>query len=172
MRPFRTTWTERAEGGHGVIWYAIAMILEGKSRVSGSGEGTQLSEGGRCLGDACQRVWWQPVNVGWTPGVGLLVRVTILIARQIRAITRVTRLIFRVTGLMIKATRMTRLMTRLMTRMTRCESYRVSKFLISPVHHISVWVAVKLGRRKGLSRIKESEKYRFFITGPPPKISK
>ena len=133
-------------------WYAIAVPMVGKSRVSGSGEGTQLSEGGRCLGDACQRVWWQPVNVGWTPGVGLLVRVTILIARQIRAITRVTRLIFRVTGLMIKATRMTRLMTRLMTRMTRCESYRVSKFLISPVHHISVWVAVKLGRRKWKER--------------------
>ena len=128
-------------------------------RVSGSGEGTQLSEGGRCLGDACQRVWWQPVNIGWTPGVGLLVRVTILIARQIRSITRVTRLIFRVTGLMIKATRM----TRLMTKVTRCGSYRVSKFLISPVHHISVWVAVKLGRRKGLSSIKESEKYFLLV---------
>merc|ERR1719237_1908128 len=41
---------------------------------------------------------------------------------------------------MIKATRV----TRVMTKVTRCGSYRVSKFLISPVHHISIWVAVML----------------------------
>ena len=167
MRTFRTTW---AKGSHGVNWYAIAVIMEGVSRVSSSGEGTQLSEGGCCTGDACQGIWWERVNIGWTPGVvliatKLLVRVTILIAREIRSVTRVTRLIFRVTGLMVRATRVTRLMTRvtrvtrLMTKVTRCGSYRVSKFLISPVHYISVWVAVMLGRRKGLSRIKESEKY-------------
>ena len=136
-------------------WDAIAM-----SRVNWSGsssrEGAQLSEGGCCPGDACQGIWWEPVNcIGGTPGLvviatKLLVRVTIviLIAGEIRSITRVTRLIFRVTiltGLMIRATRV----TGLMARVTGCWSYRVSKFLLSPVHHISVWVAVMLGRREG-----------------------
>ena len=148
-------------------WDAIAM-----SRVNWSGsssrEGAQLSEGGCCPGDACQGIWWEPVNcIGGTPGLvviatKLLVRVTIviLIAGEIRSITRVTRLIFRVTiltGLMIRATRVTGLTTRLTGLMTRVTglmarvtgSYRVSKFLLSPVHHISVWVAVMLGRREG-----------------------
>ena len=149
-------------------WDAIAM-----SRVNWSGsssrEGAQLSEGGCCPGDACQGIWWEPVNcIGGTPGLvviatKLLVRETIviLIAGEIRSITRVTRLIFRVTiltGLMIRATRVTGLMGRmtgLMARVTGCASYRVSKFLLSPVHHISVWVAVMLGRRKGESMMLE-----------------
>ena len=168
LRTFRTTW---AKGSHGVNWYAIAVIMEGVSRVTSSGERTQLSESSCCTGDACQGVWWEQVNIRWTPEVvgiatKLLVRVTIFIAREIRSITRVTRLIFRVTGLMVRATRVTRLMTRvtrLMTKVTRCGSYRVSKFLISPVHHISVWVAVMLGRRKGLARILESEKYFWWL---------
>ena len=95
------------------------------------------------------------VNTGWILVViatKLLVRVTIviLIAREIR----LTRLIFRVTmvtGLttmvtgVIKATRV----TGLMTRVAVCGSYRVSKLLLSHIHHISVWVAVMLGRREG-----------------------
>ena len=174
MRPFGTTRTaEGAKGSHGVNWYAITMFMEGVSRVTSSGERTQLSESSCCTGDACQGVWWEQVNIRWTPepevvGIAtkLLVRVTIFIAREIRSITRVTRLIFRVTGLMIKATRLmtkaTR-MTRLTTRVTKGGSYRVSKFLISPVHHISVWVAVMLGRRKGLARILESEKYFWWF---------
>ena len=115
--------------------------MEGMSRVRSSGEGTKLSEGGCCTGDACKGVWWEhPVNIV-VIATKLLVRVTILLPREVRSITMVTRLIFRVTGLMIKPTGVTRV----------TGSYRVSKFFVSPVHHISVGVAVMLGRRKGLS---------------------
>ena len=90
------------------------------------------------------------VNTGWilvVIGTKLLVRVTIviLIAREIR----LTRLIFRVTMVTGLMTMVTRLMNRA-TRVTRVTgSYRVSKFLLSHVHHISVWIAVMLGRREG-----------------------
>ena len=130
--------------------------MEGMSRVRSSGEGTQLSEGGCCTGDACKGVWWEhPVNIV-VIATKLLVRVTILLAREVRSITRVTRLIFRVTGLMIKPSGVTRV-----TRVTG--SYRVSKFFVSPIHHISVGVAVMLGKRKGLSSWNfESASNHFF----------
>ena len=74
------------------------------SRVnwSSSREGAQLSEGGRCPGDARQGIWWELLNcIGGTLGLVVIasklsVRVTI-IAREIRSITRLTRLIFRAT---------------------------------------------------------------------------
>ena len=69
-------------------WDAIAM-----SRVnwpwSSSREGAQLSEGGRCPGDARQGIWWELLNcIGGTLGLVVIasklsVRV-IIIAREIR----------------------------------------------------------------------------------------
>ena len=167
MRPFGTP---RAALRVKVNREAIAMmVMEGMSRVGSSSsreERAQLSEGCCCTGDACQGVWWEViwwekvrwqgiwwehmVNTGWTLVViatKLLVRVTIviLIAREIR----LTRLIFRVTMVTGLMTMVTRLMNRA-TRVTRVTgSYRVSKFLLSHVHHISVWIAVMLERRKG-----------------------
>ena len=56
------------------------------------------------------------------------------------------RVMTRVTGLMIRVTRVTTRVTRVMVQLSG--SYRICKFLISPVYHISVWVAVMLQRRK------------------------
>ena len=58
---------------------------------------------------------------------------------------------------MIRATKVIRLMIQVtkvtgviqVSRLSRVTgSYRVSKFSLSPVHHISVWVAVMLGEEK------------------------
>ena len=64
---------------------------------------------------------------------------------MIRA-TKVIRLMIQVTRVsrVTKVSRVSRV-----TRVSRVSgSYRVSKFSLSPVHHISVWVAVMLGEEK------------------------